>query len=74
MVAGQGPGETDLRRRAERLRIADRVTFTADTSPEGTFWKVLDVFCLTALIPTTGRALGTALAHGVPSIATDVAR
>ncbi|HEV3163604.1 MAG TPA: glycosyltransferase family 4 protein [Isosphaeraceae bacterium] len=72
VIAGHGPVETDLRRLAERLRIADRVTFTADPGSSGTFWKVLDAFCQTSLVPTVGRPLATALAHGIPAIAADV--
>jgi len=72
LIAGQGEDEGDLRRRAERLRIAERLTF-ADDLPTGlSFWEVLDVFCQTSMAPTVGRPLMTAMASGVPSIATDV--
>jgi glycosyltransferase involved in cell wall biosynthesis len=72
VVAGQGPDEADLRRRAERLRVADRVTFTDDPTGTGAFLKVLDVFCQTSLVPTVGRPLGLALAAGVPAVVSDV--
>jgi len=36
------------------------------------FWSVLDVYCQPSIGPSTGRTLLYALAHGVPSIATDV--
>lgn len=72
VVAGQGHEEGDLRRRADRLGIADRVTFAGDPGRDGTFWKVLDVFCQTALAADTGRPLATALARGIPSVASDV--
>ncbi len=72
LIAGQGEDEGDLRRRAERLRIAERLTF-ADDLPVGlTFWDVLDVYCQTSMAPTVGRPLMPAMAGGVPSIATDV--
>jgi glycosyltransferase involved in cell wall biosynthesis len=72
LIAGQGEDEGDLRRRAERLRIAERLTF-ADDLPTGlSFWDVLDVYCQTSMAPTVGRPLMTAMAGGVPSIATDV--
>jgi glycosyltransferase involved in cell wall biosynthesis len=72
LIAGQGEDEGDLRRRAERLRIAERLTF-ADDLPIGlSFWEVLDVYCQTSMAPTVGRPLMTAMASGVPSIATDV--
>ena len=72
LIAGQGEDEAELRRRADRLRIADRLTFADDLAVGLTFWDVLDVYCQTSTVPTTGRSLGLALAHGVPSIASDV--
>jgi glycosyltransferase involved in cell wall biosynthesis len=72
LIAGQGEDEGDLRRRAQRLRIADRLTF-ADEVPAGLdFRDVLDIYCQTSVIPTVGRPLTLAMAAGVPSIATDV--
>lgn len=72
VIAGQGEDEVDLRRRADRLRIADRVTFASHALDGLRFWNVLDVFCQTSLVPTVGRALAMAMANGVPSIASDV--
>jgi glycosyltransferase involved in cell wall biosynthesis len=72
LIAGEGEDEGELRRRAERLRIADRLTF-ADDIPVGLrFWDVLDVYCQTSVVPTVGRPLTLAMAAGVPSIASDV--
>ena len=72
LISGQGEDEGDLRRRAERLRIAERLTF-ADELPVGlTFWHVLDVYCQTSVVPTVGSPLLLAMASGVPSIASDV--
>ena len=72
LIAGHGEDEADLRRRADRLRIAERLTI-ADEIPDGlTFWDVLDVYCQTSVSPTVGRSLLLAMASGVPSIATDV--
>jgi glycosyltransferase involved in cell wall biosynthesis len=72
VIAGQGEAEVDLRRRAARLRIADRVTFAGRNVIGLRFWRVLDVFCQTALIPTSGRTLALAMAFGVPAIASDI--
>ena len=72
VIAGQGEDEVDLRRRADRLRIADRMTFTGHPVVGLRFWNVLDVFCQTSLVPSVGRTLAMALASGVPSIASDV--
>ncbi len=71
VIAGQGPSEPALRRMAEQLKVVDRVTF-ADAAESPTFWKVLDVFCHTALSPTVGWSLALALSFGIPSITTDV--
>ncbi|HMB04434.1 MAG TPA: glycosyltransferase family 4 protein [Isosphaeraceae bacterium] len=72
MIAGAGEGEVDLRRRAKRLRIADRVTFTTHSLVGSRFWSVLDLYCQTTLVPTVGRTLAIAQSFGVPSIASDV--
>ncbi len=72
LIAGEGEDEGELRRRAERLRIAERLTF-ADDIPDGlTFWDVLDIYCQTSVVPNVGRPLTQAMASGVPSIASDV--
>jgi glycosyltransferase involved in cell wall biosynthesis len=73
VIAGQGADEVDLRRRAERLRISDRVTFAGLPVVGAQFWSVLDVYCQPANEPAVGRTLATALAFGVPSIASDIA-
>ena len=72
VIAGQGEDEVDLRRRADRLKISDRVTFAGIPVVGLRFWKVLDVYCQPSLAPTVGRTLATALAFGVPSIASDI--
>jgi glycosyltransferase involved in cell wall biosynthesis len=72
LIAGQGECEVDLRRRAGRLRIADRVTFAGRQVVGLRFWRVLDLFCQTSLTPTVGRTLALAMAFGVPSIASDL--
>ncbi|MDR3636663.1 MAG: glycosyltransferase family 4 protein [Isosphaeraceae bacterium] len=72
VIAGLGPDEADLRRRADRLGITDRVTFAGIPAVGLRFWDVLGLYCQTATVPTVGRTLALAMAHGVPSIATDV--
>jgi glycosyltransferase involved in cell wall biosynthesis len=72
VIAGQGEAEVDLRRRAARLRIADRTTFAGRNVVGLRFWRALDVFCQTSLTPTVGRTLAMAMAYGVPAVATDL--
>lgn len=72
VIAGQGADEVNLRRRADRLRIADRVTFAGVPVVGLRFWDVPDVYCQPSLVPSVGRTLATALAFGVPSVASDV--
>lgn len=72
VIAGQGEDEVDLRRRTDRLRIADRVTFAGTPVVGLRYWDVLDVYCQTSIVPTVGRPLAMALALGVPSIASDI--
>jgi len=72
VVAGRGRDEGDLRRRAERLGIGDRVTFAGDLGRDAAFWKVLDVFCRPALAPDSGRPLLAAMSRGIPVVVSDV--
>jgi glycosyltransferase involved in cell wall biosynthesis len=72
VIAGQGEAEFDLRRRADRLRIADRTTFAGRNVIGLRFWRALDVFCQTSLTPTVGRTLALAMAYGVPAVVTDL--
>jgi glycosyltransferase involved in cell wall biosynthesis len=72
VVDGEGPDEALLRRLAVRLGIADRVTFAEDLDLLPVFWKVLDVYCQVSIVPDSGRTLGTALAHGIPAVVSDV--
>ncbi len=74
VVAGSGRDEGDLRQRAERLGIGDRVTFAGDLDfdRDATFWKVLDVFCRPALAPDSGRPLRAAMSRGIPVVASAV--
>ena len=72
VVVGQGVEEGDLRRRADRLRIADRVTFAGDAAIGLSFWDVLDVYCQPSTVPTVGRNLARSLAHGLPAVVSDI--
>jgi glycosyltransferase involved in cell wall biosynthesis len=72
LIAVQGDDEIDLRRHAQSLKIADRIS-VADFAVIGArFWSVLDIYCQPSLVPTTGRPLALAQAAGVPSIASGV--
>ncbi len=72
LIASHGNDALDLRRHAQTLRIADRVS-VADFALIGPrFWTVLDIYCQPSLVPSTGRTLALALSEGVPTIATEV--
>lgn len=72
VLAGEGPLGDELRRRADRLGIADRVTFAEPPTLDDAFWRVLDVYCQPASAPTLGRWAATAMAAGIPVVATRV--
>ncbi len=72
ILAGQGAHEPFLRRSVDRLGIADRVTFAETKQSTEPFWGVLDVYCHPSVVPTVGRPLINAMAHGVPVVASDV--
>ena len=61
-----------MRRRADRLRLAERLTFAGDAAVGLSFWDVLDVYCQPSTVPTVGRNLARAMAHGIPSVAADI--
>jgi glycosyltransferase involved in cell wall biosynthesis len=61
-----------LRDCAKKLGVAERVTVLDHPIVGPRFWSLLDVYCQPAVGPSTGRTLLYALAHGVPSIGTDV--
>ena len=72
VVIGQGEDEVDLRRRADRLRMTDRMTFAGRPIQGLSPWDAMDVYCQTSSTPTTGFPLIRAMARGVPSIVADV--
>jgi glycosyltransferase involved in cell wall biosynthesis len=72
VLVGEGDEEGDLRRRADRLRLAERLTFAGEAAVDQSFWSVLDVYCQPSTIPTVGRNLARAMLHGIPSIGSDI--
>ena len=72
LIASQGRDALELRRNAQLLRIADRVSVTDFAAIGPRFWTVLDIYCQPSLVPSMGRTLTLALSEGVPSIATQV--
>jgi glycosyltransferase involved in cell wall biosynthesis len=61
-----------LRHRARWLDISERVTVAEYPIIGPEFWSVVDIYCHAALIASAGQTLMEALAHAVPSIATNV--
>lgn len=72
VLVGEGEEEADLRRRADRLRLTDRLTFASDAAFGISFWDILDVYCQPSTLPTVGRNLARAMSHGLPSVASDI--
>ena len=72
LIGGQGPMDSELRRRASRLGLADRVTLTDFPSDDSIIWSTLDVYCQPAIQPAISRPLSLALACGIPVIASEV--
>lgn len=72
LIASQGKDVLDLRRHAQALRIADRVSVSDFATIGPRFWSVLDIYCQPSLAPSTGRTLAVALSEGVPIIITGV--
>jgi glycosyltransferase involved in cell wall biosynthesis len=70
VIAGQGTSHVELRRRAQGLGIAERVTVAEFTSVGADYWAVLDLYCQPSIAPNAGVTLLQAMAHAVPCIAT----
>ncbi len=73
VIAGQGTSHVELRRRAQALGIAERVTVAEFTSVGADYWAVLDIYCQPSIAPNAGVTLLQAMAHAVPCIATAAA-
>lgn len=71
VIAGQGAPQREMRRRAQQLRIGERVTVAEFPSVGADYWPVLDIYCQPSIGPNAGVALLQAMAHGVACIATD---
>jgi glycosyltransferase involved in cell wall biosynthesis len=63
----------ELRRQAQHLGIAERVTVAEFTSVGADYWAVLDIYCQPSIAPNAGVTLLQAMAHAVPCIATTAA-
>ena len=73
VIAGQGASHVELRRRAQDLGIAERVTVAEFPSVGADYWAVLDIYCQPSIAPNSGVTLLQAMAHAVPCIATAAA-
>lgn len=73
VVSGADRVESGLRRLAAHFGIGERVTFADDRDDGRTFWSVLDLYCQPSTRASTGRSLSTAMACGLPVIASNVA-
>ncbi len=71
VIASQGATQAELRRRAQSLRIGERVTVAEFPSMGADYWAVLDVYCQPSIAANSGVTLLQAMAHGVPCVATD---
>jgi glycosyltransferase involved in cell wall biosynthesis len=72
VIAGDGPLRADLERDADRLGIADAVTFAGAVPSPWPFLADLDVFVLPSLWEGLPYVLLEAMAAGLPSVATAV--
>jgi glycosyltransferase involved in cell wall biosynthesis len=73
-LAGQGPDEKRLRHLAVELKVADRVYFIGEISPQrvGEFLACLDAFVFPSQAETFGLAAVEAANAGIPCVVTDL--
>ncbi len=74
-LAGQGADEERLRLLADELKVADRLHFIGEISPQqmASFLACLDVFVFPSQAETFGLAAVEAASAGVPSVVNDLA-
>jgi glycosyltransferase involved in cell wall biosynthesis len=72
IVAGDGPGEHELRQQAAACGIAERVHFLGYHGEVGDVLDALDVFAVTSAQEGMSNAMLEALAAGVPVVSTPV--
>ncbi|MFO0946765.1 MAG: glycosyltransferase family 4 protein [Planctomycetota bacterium] len=72
VIAGSGPEEDTLRRMAQHLDIANRVTFVPYVREYGEVLESLDLFVLPSLEQGLGTVMLEAMAAGKPVVATQV--
>ncbi len=70
VIAGQGASQVELRRRAQALRITERVTVVEFPSLGADYWSVVDLYCQPSVTANAGVSLLQAMAYAVPCIAT----
>ena len=71
-VVGSGPLEDELRARASRLGIDDRVSWLGFRSDVGDFIAAADVLCLSSVWEAVALAAQEAVLLGTPVVSTDV--
>jgi len=72
VLIGDGPLDSELRRLAERLGIAERVIFAGSRRDVLELLPALDVFCLSSHFEGLSIALVEAMATGIACVATSV--
>jgi glycosyltransferase involved in cell wall biosynthesis len=72
VVGGTGPVLEDLRERAQRLGLRDRVRFVGFCSDAGLFYDAIDVLVSTSLSEALPYVLIEGMSHGLPIVATAV--
>lgn len=71
-MVGAGPDDRDLRDRAQRLAISDRVTWTGAIPDAGRLLSAFDVVVLSSRTEGTPIVLFEAMSAGIPVVATPV--
>jgi glycosyltransferase involved in cell wall biosynthesis len=72
LFIGEGPLAGLLKRKAEILKVADRVIFRGHCNPVNPFYEALDVLVCPSITEGLSNVILEALAYRLPVIATDV--
>lgn len=71
MIVGEGPGESELRRLAVELGIANRVVLAGYHSDPTPFYRTADLFVLSSDYEGFGNVIVEALTCGTPVVSTE---
>jgi len=70
IIGGDGPGKAELQAQAEKLGVANDITFAGWITDKPAFFDSIDIFCLPSRTETFTVTLIEAMVYGCPAVST----